>query len=349
MSKYDRIFNSEEVLEESLTPEEAVAAIAVVTAVADSSLEKVDADFLVDILWGFEIFEEYSDDELLEIVDKLISLAEDEGVGTLFNTAYECLADELILDGFAAGVSVLVDEEELKIPESKIILLKNLQEGLEIENEEAKEVIEEVINSFEEVEEEDADDEYERVFEQNYNQEIYESPLGNFTVIVPVSLQQGGRIDSQEGAVSFSDDFGTLLRIDYYSLPSQEFIQIDAVGQEEYLRSILLNKYVPGVIAANLPDASVGYTEYLPDTLEGAYFTLIDMPEGSTISKTQNNGTAVRLNAYRGLLAFIYGDFLYIVNSQHSFFDGETPDSIKEEAEEFKRKLLNFINTITFT
>jgi len=61
MGKYDKFFTSKKTLKESLTPEEAVAAIALITTAADSSLEDVDIEFLVDILWGFEIFEEYSD------------------------------------------------------------------------------------------------------------------------------------------------------------------------------------------------------------------------------------------------------------------------------------------------
>jgi hypothetical protein len=349
MGKYDKIFSSEKISEESLSQEEAIAAIAVVTAIASSSLEDVDIDLLADILWGFDIFEQYSDDELLEIVDKLIAIAEDEGVGTLFNTAYETIDDELVPDAFAAGVSVLVDEEELRIPRGKTTLLKKLQEALEIEDEEAKEIIDEVIAAFEEAEEEYADDEDDTLPEQISSLEVYESPSGIFTVPVPVNLQQGGRIDTQEGAVSFSDDFGTFFRIDYNSLPPQQMDDLESVGQEEYLRSILLNKYVPSAIAANLPDASVDYTEYLPNTLEGAYFALVNMPEGSTIPKAGNNGTAAKCDAYRGLLAFISGDFLYIVSNQRSFFDGETPGSVKQEAEGLKQKIIGFVDTIEFT
>ncbi|MBD2430195.1 MULTISPECIES: hypothetical protein [Fischerella] len=351
MGKYDKFFESEEVLEESLTPNEAVAAVAVVTAIADSSIEDVDADLLTDILWGFEVFDEYSDDELLEMIDKLLSLAEDEGVGTLFNTAYESLDDELIPDAFAAGVSMLVDEEELRIPRGKATLLKKLQQALELEDDEAKEIVDEVIAAFEEAEDEEEllDEDNEPLLESMASQQIYESPAGNFAVPVPSSLKQGARIDTQEGVVTFSDDLGSLFRIDYSPLPTQQMDDMEAVGQEEYLRSILLNKYVPSAIASNLPNASVDYTEYLPDVLEGAYFALVNMPEGSTVPKTGNNGTAVKCDAYRGLLAFIDGDFLYIVSSQRSFCDGETPKGVKQEAENLKQQIISFVDTIEFT
>jgi hypothetical protein len=348
MSKYDKIFNSSERSEESLSPEEAVAAIATVTAIADLSVEDVDAESLAGILWEFEVFEEYSEDEITEIVDRLIGIAEDEGIGALFNTAKVSLSDELVLDGFAAGVIVLLDDA-LTIPKQKQAYLKKLQTALELEDEEADEIIKEVIAAFEEAEEEEyEDDEDETVVIEDYTQQTYESPLGNFTVKIPVDPQQGGRIQSQEGVVGFSDDIGTLLRIDYYPFPPQQLEEMESVGQQEYLQSILVEKYVPQAIFANVPDASVQYTEYLQDSLEGAYYVLIDMPKGSTISKQENNGTAIRLDAYRGLLAFISGEFLYIVSSQHSFLNGETPNSIEEEAEYIKENILEFVETIEF-
>ncbi|BBD66639.1 hypothetical protein NIES4072_60880 [Nostoc commune NIES-4072] len=348
MTKYDKVFNSPKTSEESLSPEEAVAAIATVTAIADSLIEDVDADSLAGILWEFEVFEEYSEDEITEIVDRLIGIAEEEGIGPLFNTAKVSLSDELVLDGFAAGVIVLLDDD-LAIPKSKQAYLKKLQAALELEDEEAEEIVKEVIAAFKEAEEEYADDEDETVVIEDFSEQIYQSPLGNFAVPIPVDPQQGGRIQSQEGVVGFSDDIGTLLRIDYYPFPLEQLEELESVGQEEYLQTILVDKYVPQAIFANVPDASVEYTEYLADTLRGAYYVLIDMPKGSTISKQENNGTAIRLDAYRGLLTFISGEFLYIVSSQHSFINGETPDSVEEEAEDIKESILEFVETIEFT
>lgn len=348
MTKYDLVFNSPKTSEESLSPEEAVAAIATVTAIADSSVENVDAESLAGILWEFEVFEEYSEDDIAEIVDRLIDIAEEEGIGPLFNVAKVSLSDELVLDGFAAGVIVLLDDE-LAIPKPKQAYLKKLQAALELEDEEAEEIIKEVIAAFKEAEEEYADDEDETVVIEDFSQQTYESPLGNFTVAIPVDPQQGGRIQSQEGVVGFSDDIGTLLRIDYYPFPLEQLEELESVGQEEYLQTILVDKYLPQAIFANVPDASVEYSEYLEDTLRGAYYVLIDMPKGSTISKQENNGTAIRLDAYRGLLTFISGEFLYIVSSQQSFLEGETPDSVQEEAEDIKQSILEFVETIEFT
>ncbi|MBW4643911.1 MAG: tellurite resistance TerB family protein [Goleter apudmare HA4340-LM2] len=349
MTKYDRIFNSPDASEESLSPEEAVAAIAVVTTIADSSLEEVDAEILGSILWDFEVFEEYSEDEITEIVDRLISIAENEGIGSLFNTARESLSDDIVLDAFAAGVIILLDDE-LAIPSKKQPYLQQLQVALDLEDEEAEEIVQEVIAAFQEAENEEfVDDEDDTVVVDEYGEQLYESPLGNFTVPIPVQSQQGGRIQSQEGVVGFSDDFGTLFRIDYYPVPPEQVEEIESIGKIAYLQAILVEKYVPQAISANIPGAQIKHSEYLEDTLTGAYFVLVDMPKGSTISKQENNGNATRLDAYRGLLTFINAEFLYIVSNQRSFFNGETPSSLKTEAESIKDKILNFVETIEFT
>jgi hypothetical protein len=345
MTKYDKIFNSSDISDESLSPEEAVAAIAVVTAIADSAVEEVDPETLGSILWEFEVFEEYSEDEITEIVDKLIGIAEDEGLGALYNAASEALSDDLVLDAFAAGIIVLIeDEEELVIPQHKQPYLKKLQEALDLEDEEAQEIVQEVIAAFQEAENEEYLEEVE-----DYSEDVYESPLGNFTVPIPVDSQQGGKVQTQEGVVGFSDDFGTLIRIDYYPIPPEQIEEMGSIGQEKYLQSILVDKYLPQAILANVPNAQVEYSEYLADTMAGAYFVLINMPQGSTISKRENNGTATRLDAYRGLLSFINAEFLYIVSSQRSFLKDETRGSVEEEAEDIKESILEFIETIDFT
>jgi hypothetical protein len=349
MGKYDQIFLSKDKSNESLNEEEAVAAIAVVTMAVDTGIDNVNLEMIGDILTGFELFEEYSDDELLETVDKLIAIAEDEGLGALFNSASASLTDELILDGFAAGVSVLVDEDEFLIPKAKMLLVKELQKILDVEEEEAQEVIKEVIAAFEEAEELEDDEDLEPASINTEEDDIYESPLGNFSVLIPVDIEEGGNIQSEDGTVSFTDDFGTLLRIDYYAITPEQLEKIESNQLEEYLQSILLEKYIPQAIVANLPKSTVEYSQYCADVMDGAYFMIVNMPEGSTMLKQENNGNGSRLDAYRGLLAFVVADFLYITSSQRTFFEGDISGSPAEEAESMKVEILEFIDTIDFS
>jgi hypothetical protein len=354
MTKYDYIFNSQDKIKESLNEQQAVAAIAVITTIVDSGIDNIDAESLADILWDFEIFDEYSEEEMLETVDRLVEIAEDVGLGSLFNAAKAAISDEVVLDGFGAGVIMLLDAENLIIPPSKKAFLKQLQITLKLEDQEAQEIIKEIIDAIEAGDEEEyldeeyLEEEYEAVILNETGEQFYQSPLGNFTVPIPLDSEQGGKIQTEEGMVSFSDDIGTLLRIDYYPLSPEQIDDLESQEDQTYLHKVLVDKYVPQVITSNIPNAEVKHTEYLQDTLERYYYVLVNMPQGSTISKQESNGSGIRLDAYRGLLSFVNNECLYIVSSQRSFLNGETPGSVKEEARKMKKAILDFVKTIEF-
>lgn len=350
MSKYDYIFKSSALIVESLNAEESVAAIAVITAIIDGGIEDLDVEILADILWEFELFEQYAEEEILETVDRLIEIARNYGLGSLFNAANAGISNEVILDGFAAAIIMLLEAEDLIIPADKKPYLKELQIALELDDDEAEEIIKEVIAAIEAGDEKKyIEEDYQPVIFNESGEQFYQSPLGNFTVPIPLDSLQGGKIQTEEGMVSFSDDLGTLFRIDYYPLSASQIDDIESEGSEKYLHRILVDRYVPQAIIVNIPHAEVKYTEYLQDSLERYYYVLVDMPKGSTISKQETNGNGIRLDAYRGLLSFINNEFLYIVSSQRSFLNGEIPGSVKEEAEKIKETILDFVVTIDFT
>ena len=76
MTKYDYIFNSQDKIKESLNEQQAVASITVITTIVDSGIDNIDAESLADILWDLKIFDEYSEEEMLETVDILVEIAE---------------------------------------------------------------------------------------------------------------------------------------------------------------------------------------------------------------------------------------------------------------------------------
>ncbi|MBD2443905.1 tellurite resistance TerB family protein [Dolichospermum sp. FACHB-1091] len=348
MTKYDYIFKSKEKIAASLNPEEAVVAIAVITTAVDVGLEDINGEIIADILWEFEIFDEYSEEQMLETVDTLIELAEDAGLGSLFNAANAAISEEVVLDGFAAGVIMLLDAEDLIIPADKKTYLKQLQIALELEDEEAEEIIEEVIAAVQEGDDgEYLDEEFESIIFNESGEQFYQSPLGNFTVPIPLDSEQGGKIQTDEGMVSFSDDMGTLLRIDYYPLSLEEIKEIKTQGYEAYLHEVIINEYVPQTIISNVPNAEVRHREYWQEPLKRYYYVVLNIP-GATISQQETNGHGIKLDAYRGLLSFVNSECLYIVSSQRSLLNGETLGSVKEEAEKMKQTILNFVKTIEF-
>lgn len=354
MNQYDRIFNSEETSTEGFSPEEGVAAIAVITVISNSKISEVNTDYLIDLLWETELFDDYSEEEMAEMVDTLRGLAAQEGLGAMFNAAYDCLPDELLPDAFAAGVMMLVDESG-NIPLETKGFLKELQQALEIEDEEAHAIIDEVITILNETDEDEYDEEEGLEGEDGEDEQhesdsvIYQSPAGNFNVPIPVDSKKGGSIEEQEGVVGFSDNFGRLLRIDYYPISAEEADKMESLGEEDYLNFFLVDSYVEQAILGNIPNSKIEYREYIQDAMEGSYFVVVNMPQGSTLSVQKNHEMSVRLDALRGLIAFPVDDFLYVVSCQRTFVEGETPAPIEQEVQGLKTQLLNFIDTVEFT
>jgi hypothetical protein len=128
--------------------------------------------------------------------------------------------DELVLDTFAITAAMFVGNGE--ISQKHQAFLQEFQQALGVEDEEAAEIIEEVIAAYSEVEGE----------ESEVDGELYVSPEGNFSVPIPVDEQRGGRIDEEEGSVAFSDDFGVLLKIDYFPIAGEVEETIESVGEE---------------------------------------------------------------------------------------------------------------------
>ena len=333
MSKFDKIFNSENKSEASLTLEESVAAVALVAAEANSP--DTDADILESILWESEIFAEYSEDEMSAMFQMLARIIGQDGLGALFNTAQESIPDELVLDTFAITTAMFVVDSE--ISDKHRVFLQEFQLALGVEDDEAVAIIEDVILAYSgEAEWEDSD----------VDGPLYVSPEGNFSVPVPVDEQRGGKVDEKDGSVAFSDDFGVLLKIDYFQISGEVAETIESAGEEVYLKSFLHN-FINQAILTNVPNSKLLHTEYLED--EEAYFAVLDLPRGATISVEKNGGPLTRLDAYRGIMAFIADDFCYAVSYQRIYQEGSKLGSLESEVEGIMNNIFGFIETVEFS
>jgi hypothetical protein len=331
VGQLDQIFNSEDTSEVSLSSEESLAAVAFVAALANSP--DTDADILESVLWESEIFAEYSEDDMSAMLKKLSGISTQDGVGALFNTAWESIPDELVLDAFAVSVAMFVVDGE--VSDKYQHFLQEFQQALGLEDEEAQEIIEEVIVAYSESDEEVSD----------FDAALYESPEGNFTVPIPVDPQQGGKIDEQEGSVTFSDDFGVLLKIDYFPIGGEVAEFIESVGEAAYLSSFL-NNFIDGAILGTFPHSKLLHAESLEN--EEAYFAVVDIPDGATISVPKNLSPVTRMNAYRGFLSFIAEGVCYTISSQIVYQEADEEGSLESEVEVIMDKILDFIETIEF-
>jgi hypothetical protein len=148
--KYDSIFNAEEYTEEPLNEAEGLASIVLIAALADNPKELVAPDLFLDILADFDLYAEYSDEDLLSMVDRLTAIVSDQGLGALFNAADEAIPDDLVPDAYAAAILAKMNPDTGEIPATGQVFLKELQSVLDIDDEEAAEVTAEVKKAFEE-------------------------------------------------------------------------------------------------------------------------------------------------------------------------------------------------------
>ena len=331
IGKFDNIFDSDDMTDEILTGEEAVAAIAYLTSFAAHNGD-VEEENLLETLWELEIFALYSEEHLSDIVDKIITITEEDGVGALFNAAYDIIPDELITDAFAAAIIILLESGELSTLNRKV--LKELQKALELSDEESSAIIDAVLSEFLRDEEEG-------------NRLWYESPEGNFSVPIPVDPLKGGKVEEDDACVKFVDDFGTLLRIDYVPFTAGMDDQMEAVGDRTFLQGFLDN-YVSEGILSYFSGSQVLHEGYLENVMAGSYFVVVDMPKGANIIKQEKDKSETRLDAYRGLLSFIDDGFLYVISSQRMFWDGEQPGPLLTEVANIQQNILTFLDAIEF-
>ena len=144
MGKYDHVFGAEGASEKTLRPEEAVAAIAVVTIFADGQPSDEENQVLTEIINSLDIFEDYAVEEFQKMFDKITGILNQEGIGVLFNTAVDALSDDLIEISFEVAVEIILSEES--DDESEDTFLDELAEALGLPEEIAQEIIDDLID-----------------------------------------------------------------------------------------------------------------------------------------------------------------------------------------------------------
>lgn len=144
MGKYDHVFGAEGESEQTLSPEEAVAAIAVVTIFADGQPSDEENQVLTEIINSLEIFDSYAVEDFQKMFDKITGILNQEGIGVLFNTAVDSLSDDLIEIAFEVAVDIILSDESAD--EAEETFLDDLAEALGLPEEIAQEIIDDMID-----------------------------------------------------------------------------------------------------------------------------------------------------------------------------------------------------------
>ncbi len=135
---------------------------------------------------------------------------------------------------------------------------------------------------------------------------VYTYPNNIFKFTVPSLMEPGMKITdykvkSYRGGVSFTDDIGKLIRVEFIN----KNLIVDG-SDDEVLQLSSSFLYETMYKPTNL-NITMMHNEFI----DGKLFSVFDFPNGSSMS---SNGK--RLNAIRGSVFFIRGDNLFIITRQ---------------------------------
>lgn len=140
------------------SPEEAIAAIGLVTMAADGTVEDVESEALVEVLQEIEFFEEYSEEEFDDLLSKIVSIGQDEGVDVLLNSSIEALSNKDYKEAALMTAFLIVSADE-DVPAEEEEYLSALQGLLGISDDRYDELLEELFGEEDDEEEDEEEEE----------------------------------------------------------------------------------------------------------------------------------------------------------------------------------------------
>ena len=176
---------------------------------------------------------------------------------------------------------------------------------------------------------------------------VYQSPLNNFTVVVPRTgpgLKIQDQNDNEGGRVSFHDDFGNVVAITYSRLPEgSETVFKDSEKRDAVYSGFLKVFAVPKLFSRVTPDARVVREEFQDNGDNRVFFAVVSLPGGSTLVDRKQNK---RLDSVRGILVFHKGGFIYMLenemnNGLSNVFNKVNPSSLTPKQIEMTQSALN--------
>ena len=150
----------------------------------------------------------------------------------------------------------------------------------------------------------------------------YESKLGNFTCTVPDLLRPGEKMVEKNGPdwtfVSFTDDWGTLLRIESWAISPEAHALLAQPSRDPHdiLQTLFHKEIMPKELLAASKDTAVLESHFVNTAAGTAFFVVVNIPQGSTWTASRNGGPYQHDDSLRGLMIFRQHDYLYLVMDQ---------------------------------
>ncbi|MGQ9865657.1 MAG: tellurite resistance TerB family protein [Pseudanabaenaceae cyanobacterium] len=130
-----------------LKTEEAIAAIGLVAAVCDNKGDTREAEAQAEVMLSTEYFAGYSEDELMQMLDRLAGISEEKGVETLYASAIAALQEEAPREmAFTMAIAVIQANGQITAEEEG--LFHALKEALAISDDRADEILDSILENI---------------------------------------------------------------------------------------------------------------------------------------------------------------------------------------------------------
>jgi len=180
---------------------------------------------------------------------------------------------------------------------------------------------------------------------------VYASPTGAFTMEVPVLPELGGGVHDTDNAVTFRDNFGTLITVAAIKQDASQRWELSTRGIRDYLiyffRSFVLEDF-----KRYFPKAQIETAGFSADFMEGSLFTYVLLPGGSMFAKNQPFEAAGDPPvAKRGNLAFVHDGYTYVISTELSerVTEGSRyKKTLEEENQILRTRLVGIVKRIQF-
>jgi uncharacterized tellurite resistance protein B-like protein len=140
MGLFDKVFGVQSKIQDTLSPAEAFAAIALAAIASDGYLSDEEAHSLSVSLSRMKLFRSYPEDVKRKLFDKLLGILRRDGPGALLNSAQESLPHDLRETAFAIATDLVLADGV--VTEEEKDFLGQLHESLEIPHEIGLKIVE---------------------------------------------------------------------------------------------------------------------------------------------------------------------------------------------------------------
>jgi hypothetical protein len=128
---------------------------------------------------------------------------------------------------------------------------------------------------------------------------VYVAHNSLFRVAIPIDPGIGGRIDDSPSMVTFSDDFGSLYRIDYIMIPQEASQRRNELGTKAFLEELLFKIYLPNTVWRGIPTAEIRTQGFSTGRWGEVLITWMFLPQGSAYVVKKGFKPGTREDSYR--------------------------------------------------